>query len=331
MEHTSDTDNTQRHTPVLLHEIVDSLVLKPGAVVVDCNLGDGGHSEVIIKKLNGNVTILGFDLDMEAIKRTKAYLGKSLDTQIAARLDDILIPINANFSQFKTEMEHSGIKHGQVDAILFDLGLSTYDLIGSDKGFTFRNNEPLQMTFGAADSYLFNAGDIVNGWSEEDIANVIFAYGEERAARKIARIIVEYREKKRKGMNQKSHDRAGAGIETSKELADLIADGLGNRKGNSKTHPATKTFQALRIAVNDELGHLRKALEESIDFLKPDGVMAIISYHSLEDRIVKQFTKQWIKDGIASEMTKKPIVPSEAELAANPRSRSAKLRMVRKI
>jgi 16S rRNA (cytosine1402-N4)-methyltransferase len=296
-------------------------------VVVDCNLGDGGHSEFIIRKLGGNVIILGFDLDTDAFMRTQKYLEKSLSDEFGSA-DDVsggakailqksLIPINANFSQMDEELAKRGYE--AVDAILFDLGLSTYDLIGSDKGFTFRKDEPLHMTFGPVDRYHFTAKDIVNDWDAEDIANVIYAYGEDRDARKIARTIVEYRE--------------ASQITTSKELADLIDARFGGkaRAQGRKTHPATKTFQALRIAVNNELEHLRIALGKAITLLRPGGILEVISYHSLEDRIVKQITKQWVKDGLAKELVKKPIVPSEDEQNRNPRSRSAKLRIVQKI
>ncbi len=308
-----------RHIPVLLHETIDNLALKPGAVVVDCNLGDGGHSEFIIKKLGGNVNILGFDLDTDAIVRTQKYLEKSLQNDLAKNLSKSLIPINANFSLIEEKLAEKGYGENSVDAILFDLGLSTYDLIGSDKGFTFRKDEPLHMTFGPVDRYHFTAKDIVNDWDAEDIANVIYAYSEDKDARKIARAIVDYREK-------------FGPIERSKTLADLIDQKFGKRYGKpSKTHPATKTFQALRIAVNNELEHLRIALGKAIKLLKPGGILEVISYHSLEDRIAKQITKQWVKDGLAQELTKKPIVPSEDELRNNPRSRSAKLRIIKKI
>lgn len=310
-------------------------------VVVDCNLGDGGHSEFIIKKMGGNVSILGFDLDTDAIARTRSYLAASLPKDLAATLHSSLVPINANFSQMDVELAKLGygLEEGdkKVDAILFDLGLSTYDLIGSDKGFTFRKDEPLHMTFGPVDQYHFTARDIVNDWDAEDIANVIFAYGEDRDARKIARAIVAYREQKAR--DGAARGRSDVGIETSKELADLIDEKFGKRVPEwmikagrgPKTHPATKTFQALRIAVNNELEHLRIALGKAIQLLKPGGILEVISYHSLEDRIAKQVTKQWVKDGIAEELTKKPIVPSDEEQRSNPRSRSAKLRIVRKI
>lgn len=294
----------ERHKPVLLNEILDIFALKEGAVVVDCNLGDGGHSEAIIKKLNGNVHILGFDLDNEAIERTSHYLNS-----LTPKSQNCLIPIQANFSEMDVKLKEYGYGDNSVDAILFDLGLSTHDLISSGKGFTFKNDEPLLMTFGPANEYAFTASDIVNGWDEEDIANVIYAYGEEHASRRIARMIVNYRKTKR--------------IETSKELADLISGGK-----HFKIHPATKTFQALRIAVNGELEHLKTALQKALIALKPGGKMAVISYHSLEDRIVKQFVKQWAKDEEVIEVTKKPTVPSQDEISTNPRSRSAKLRVI---
>lgn len=301
----------ERHKPVLLNEILDIFDLQKGAVVVDCNLGDGGHSEAIIRRLNGDVLILGFDLDQEAIERTSIYLS-SLATKISEDAIDHkngLIPVKANFSAIDTELAKRGFGEGSIDAVLFDLGLSTYDLISSGKGFTFKNDEPLEMTFGHSSEYAFTASDIVNNWDEEDIANVIFAYGEERASRKIARMIVNYRANKK--------------IETSKELADLIGGGRYH-----KINPATKTFQALRIAVNNELEHLKTALAKALTVLKPGGKMAVISYHSLEDRIVKQYFKQLAKDEAITEITKKPTMPSSEEISENPRSRSAKLRII---
>lgn len=320
MTDTTESIRNERHKPVLLHEIIDILDLKPGAVVVDCNLGDGGHSELIINQLKGNVTILGFDLDSDAIARTKTYLRQSMSEEMLKSL----IPIQANFSQIAEEISKHGYGDNSVDAVLFDLGLSTYDLIGSGKGFTFREDEPLHMTFGANSDYLFNAYDIVNGWDEEDIANVIYAYGEDSKARFIAKLIVEARAK--------------GEIKTSMQLAGIIEAKLGKggirfeKHGPPKkiTHSATKTFQALRIAVNNELEHLRTALEKAFKVLKPGGKLAVISYHSLEDRITKQYFKQWAKEDLATEITKKPTVPSEEEQETNPRSRSAKLRILTK-
>ncbi len=300
----------ERHKPVLLNEILDIFALNKDAVVVDCNLGDGGHSEAIIKKLNGNVHILGFDLDQEAIERTSHYLNSLEDNQIQS-----LIPIKANFSDMDVELAKRGYPDGSVDAVLFDLGLSTHDLISSGKGFSFKNDEPLLMTFGSPEDHAFTASDIVNSWKEEDIANVIFAYGEEHGSRRIAKKIVDYRKNRR--------------IETSKELADLIAGvGPDGKAKHFKIHPATKTFQALRIAVNGELEHLKTALDKALVALKSGGKMAVISYHSLEDRIVKQKVKEWAKEGKVEEVTKKPTVPSKEETSENPRSRSAKLRAI---
>lgn len=315
--------STERHIPVLLQEILDALHLQSGAIVVDCNLGDGGHSEAIIKQQNGDVRVFGFDLDTDAIARTRAYLTDSLSAHPSdsQRLLASLTPIQANFSQMDTALAEHGIGPQSVDAVIFDLGLSTYDLIGSGKGFTFREDEPLHMTFGPEDTYLFTATDIVNSWAEEDIANVIYAYGEDVRARAIARLIVEAR--------------AHAPITNSKQLADIIAKKFGtggirfSKSGSKKiTHPATKTFQALRIAVNNELEHLRIALEKAFTVLRHGGKLVVISYHSLEDRIVKQYFKEWVKQGIATEFTKKPTVPTEAEQQRNPRSRSAKLRII---
>ena len=215
-----------------------------------------------------------------------------------------------------------------MNAILLDLGLSSDELENSGRGFTFQKDEPLLMTMGDPAKYPFTAATIVNSWKEEDIANVIFGYGEDRYARRIARAIVAYREKK--------------SIETSGELAEIVKSAVPTfgRSFNgrpAKIHPATKTFQALRIAVNDELGALKEGLAKGYERLAPGGKMAVISFHSLEDRIVKEFFKDKAKKERSKEgkkadqiITKKPIIASPQEIAENPRSRSAKLRIILK-
>jgi 16S rRNA (cytosine1402-N4)-methyltransferase len=208
-----------------------------------------------------------------------------------------------------------------MNAILLDLGISSDELENSGRGFTFQKDEPLLMTMGDPAKYPFTAATIVNSWKEEDIANVIFGYGEERYARRIARAIVTYREKKI--------------IETSGELAEIVKSAV-PRFGRSfngrpaKIHPATKTFQALRIAVNDELGALKEGLTKGYERLAPGGKMVVISFHSLEDRIVKNFFKALADDSNAKIITKRPIIASPQEIAENPRSRSAKLRILQK-
>lgn len=214
-------------------------------------------------------------------------------------------------------------KHGipGADMILFDLGISSDELEHSGRGFTFQKDEPLLMTLGDPKTYQFTARDIVNSWGEEVIADIIFGYSEDRFARRIAKAIAAYRAKKL--------------VETSAELAEIVRGAVPPLARRGKIHPATKTFQALRIAVNDELNALKEGLAKGYSHLKPGGRMAVISFHSLEDRIVKDFYKKQARAGEAQTptadiLTKKPITPNAQEIAENPRSRSAKLRVIEK-
>jgi 16S rRNA (cytosine1402-N4)-methyltransferase len=218
-------------------------------------------------------------------------------------------------------------EQGAVDAVLYDLGLSSYELDESGRGFSFKNDEPLHMTFGQKDSYSFTASDIINSWSADQIETIIRGYGDEKFAGRIARRIVEAREVKQ----QLGGQGAAGRIESAHELAELIRGAYPSMLRFGRIHPATKTFQALRIAVNDELTALKDSLPQAIRLLKKGGRMAVISYHSLEDRIVKHMFKQFEDEGVASVLTKKPLVPEEDETRSNPRSRSAKLRLIEKL
>jgi 16S rRNA (cytosine1402-N4)-methyltransferase len=226
-----------------------------------------------------------------------------------------LILENENFRNLDSILAKHNISG--VDFILFDLGISSDELENSGRGFTFSKDEPLLMTLGDPAKHPFTAKTIVNEWKEEDIANVIYAYGEERFARRIARYIVNYRVKKP--------------IETSGELAEIVKTAIPtfNSYRKPRIHPATKTFQALRIAVNDELNALKEGLNKGYQYLNPGGRMAVISFHSLEDRIVKDFYKERGRLG-AHVLTKKPITASDQEVAENQRSRSAKMRVIQK-
>ena len=207
---------------------------------------------------------------------------------------------------------------GKVNRIMLDLGLSSDQFETSGRGFTFKNDEPLLMTFSKnPDVDDLTAGYIVNNWSEASIADIIFGYGEERYARKIAKGIVSYRQKKK--------------IETTGELVEIINQSVPGMYKRGRIHPATRTFQALRIAVNDELNTLKEGLAKGFDRLEKGGRMAVISFHSLEDRIVKHFNIEKKELGLANIITKKPIEASEEEIQNNPRSRSAKLRIIEKI
>lgn len=295
------------HTTVLLKESIDALGLERGDVLVDGTLGAGGHSEEVCSRFGWGVKIFAFDLDIDAIDRAKA------------RLDDKGCNVTYHQENFKnldkvlTEGKVSG-----VDGVLLDLGFSSDQLESSGRGISFKHEEPLVMTLKKQITPAeFDASDIVNGWDEEDIANVIYSYGEERFARRIAREIVEAREK--------------GSIKTTTQLVEIIMNAVPAFYKKGRIHPATKTFQALRIAVNDELENLRTALSKGFDALLPDGRFAVIAFHSLEDRIVKNFFRDKAREKEALLITKKPIIPSDEEMRENPRSRSAKLRIIQKI
>jgi len=315
------------HEPVLLHEVVESLTgakrkVQGASWYLDGTLGGAGHASAMVKAFEAQskaLNIIGLDQDPEAIERAR--------NTFSTIKSGTAILENENFRNLDKVLDKHGID--KVDMILLDLGISSDELENSGRGFTFQKDEPLLMTMGDPAQHPFTAKDIVNGWKEEDIANVIFAYGEDRFARRIAKAIVRYREKK--------------SIETSMELAEIVKSavpfigrGFGGKGfgGKSKIHPATKTFQALRIAVNDELNALKEGLKKGFERLAPGGRMAVISFHSLEDRIVKEYFRNLNKkDGskeVAIILTKKPITAIDQEIAENPRSRSAKLRVIQK-
>ena len=271
---------------------------------LDGTLGGAGHALAVAQLFKGKLGIIGFDRDPEAILRAEKNLSGKAEK---------VVLVNESFRTLDTVLATNGIN--TVDMILFDLGFSSDELDHSGRGFSFKKDEPLLMTLGDPATYPFTARDVVNNWAEEDIANVIFAYGEERFARRIARTILSYREKKQ--------------IETSGELAEIVKSAVPAFTRRNKIHPATKTFQALRIVVNDELGALKEGLKKGYEHLSIGGRMAVISFHSLEDRIVKDFFKTKVVEG-GIILTKKPIVPIDQEAAENPRSRSAKLRVIEK-
>ncbi|HEU5114947.1 MAG TPA: 16S rRNA (cytosine(1402)-N(4))-methyltransferase RsmH [Candidatus Paceibacterota bacterium] len=290
------------HRSVLLQETIDGLDIHDGDTVVDGTLGRAGHAIEAATRAK-NVFVIGIDRDEDALAESERKLS---DAGVPHRL------FKGNFRDMSTFIAEAG--KTSVEKIILDLGVSSPHLDSSGRGFSFRNDEPLLMTMEKhPGEESFTARDIVNGWAEEDIANVIYAYGEERYARRIAKAIVLRREEKP--------------IETTHDLVSIIESAVPGMYLRGKIHPATRTFQALRIAVNDELGSLKTALGKAAALLSPKGRIAVISFHSLEDRIVKTAMKEWAKQGIGEPFTKKPIVPSDAEIAENPRSRSAKLRI----
>lgn len=298
------------HQPVLLNEILESLLAGresasgESPVYLDGTLGGSGHAKAVIAALGGRVRVIGLDRDPGAIERARK--------ELAGKAEELILEC-ADYRKFDLVLDRHGIKN--VDLMLLDLGISSDELDASGRGFSFLRAEPLLMTMGDPATYAFTARDILNEWKEEDIANVIFAYGEERYARRIAKAIADYRSKKK--------------IETADELAEIVRSGVPGPYRTRKIHPATKTFQALRIAVNDELKALEEGIAKGYERLKDGGRMAVISFHSLEDRIVKDFMRTMEKEGgrlIERRVTK----PSEEEIADNPRSRSARLRAIEK-
>lgn len=299
----SDPVSLTGHRSVLLHEAIESLAIAKDDIVVDATLGGAGHAREIVARLGKEGTLIGFDLDQDAIERTQKALKSAL---CPVHL------VNANFRDLGVEAGKIGFD--SITKALFDLGWSSYQLQGG-RGFSFLNDEPLSMNY-SKEPNAITAKIAVNAWSEESLSDVIWGFGEERYARRIAKAIVESRQR--------------ASIETSGQLAEIVRSAVPNVYRHGRIHPATKTFQALRIAVNDELGALEDGIKAAWRILSPGGRIAVITFHSLEDRIVKRAFASWEQDGIGKRISKKPVVPGEGELKENPRARSAKLRVIEK-
>lgn len=293
------------HKTVLLKEAIDGLEIKSGEIFLDGTLGGGGHSLEVCERFGDAVVMIGIDLDPEAISRATARLGKEcnlLTTQGSFRNIDSLA---------------SALGYPQVDKILLDIGLSSNQFEDSGRGFSFQKDEPLIMSFkkDLTEDDL-TAREIVNTWDQENIQAILEGYGEEQFAWKISRAIVERRKVK--------------SIETTSELVDIVKSATPKFYHHRKINPATKTFQALRITVNDEIESLKEGIQKSFEILNPNGRLAVISFHSLEDRIVKQFFREKEDSGLGMRITKKPILPTDEEIKENPRSRSSKLRILEK-
>ncbi len=296
-----------QHIPVLLHEVITGLEVKPSDIFFDGTVGAGGHSKAVYEMLGENGMLVGTDLDGSAIEKAKAILSGGTAKVFLKQ---------ASFRNLDSVLAEAGVEG--ADKILLDLGLSSNQFEESGRGFTFQKDEPLLMTFrNKLEPSDLTAEDIVNRWDEENIAQVILSYGEERFARKIAAAIVAEREK--------------GEIKTTFQLVDIIKRATPKGYQHKRLHPATKTFQALRITVNDEIGALKEAVQKGFASLRTNGRMAVISFHSLEDRLVKNFFKEQALSGLGRLITKKPIQASRAEAVANPRSRSAKLRIIEKL
>lgn len=293
------------HVPVLLHESIEGLNLKAGDTVVDATLGAGGHSSALARKFGSTVQIVGFDLDAEALK---------LAEKSVQGAGGKLVPIHANFRSIIESLGIQGVT--EINGALFDLGISSMEIGQSGRGFSFQYDEPLYMTLeNPITEETLTARDVVNSMPERELADIIYKYGEERFSRQIAKVISVVRRRKK--------------IETSMELAAIVADAVPNSYKNGRINPATKTFQALRIYVNDELGAAEEGIRGAWKLLAPGGRIAVITFHSLEDRLVKNLYKELSKQG-GTIITKKPIAPSRTEIIENRRSRSAKLRIIEK-
>lgn len=291
------------HASVLLQEAIDGLLLQDGDVVVDATLGNGGHTLAMLS-LEKDIHIVGIDLDQDAITRSKERIGK---TSKVTYVNDSY----RNLEKIMTELETKPTK------VLFDFGFSSNQIEESGRGFSFQRNEPLLMTFASSPKPTdLTAYEIVNHWEEDTIRTILKLYGEEKFAGRIAKAIVAAREERP--------------IESTFDLVEVIRAATPVAYQKKKIHPATKTFQALRIATNDELSAIIEGIETAFRLISSKGRIAAISFHSHEDRIVKHTFRTWAQTGIATPVTKKPITPSAKEIEENPRSRSAKLRIIEK-
>jgi 16S rRNA (cytosine1402-N4)-methyltransferase len=293
------------HIPVLSRTLAEQIKLPLDGVMVDATIGQGGHSLLLGKTLGPEAVIVGLDVDINAVRRAQINL-----KELACKV----IVLHSNFSRISEQLHQQGIK--KVDLILADLGVSSAQLAEPQFGLSFQTNMPLDMRI---DKRLKRtAADIVNKTDEKSLADLIYGFGQDRASRRIARFIVRRREIEP--------------ITTTGQLAETVCKAFGKtqRGRRSRIHPATRTFQALRIAVNDELENLEKLLVSAPDLLRKNGYIAVISFHSLEDRLVKSDFRQNEKSGIYRIVTKKPIVPTQEEIKENRRARSAKLRIAQK-
>ena len=295
------------HVTVLLSESIENLNLYPGAIFFDGTLGAAGHTEKVCRSFDGKVKVIATDRDRAALDRAEKRL-KSINCDFT--------PVLSDFRQIKKVL--MGLNISEIDGVLLDLGLSSNQLDSSGRGFTFRQNEPLLMTFtDNSDHPSLTTEEVVNDWSEDTLADIIYGFSDERYGKRIARAIVMAREHKT--------------IKTTDDLLFIIKSAVPVAYQRGKTHYATKTFQAIRMAVNDELGALRQGLEDGFEALKIGGRIAVISFHSVEDRLVKNYFRDLKTAGMAVLINKKPIIPTRQEIINNPRSRSAKLRIIEKV
>src|SRR3984885_5142179 len=293
-----------RHVPVLLEEVLEYLNVRPGGVVVDATLGLAGHSSEIAKRLGGRGKLIAFDRDPEAMAAAKVRL-EEVRAEIGEAMPEVVYVAKA-FSEAVNE-----IKPRSLDGLLADFGVSSLQLDEAHRGFSFRTDGPLDMRMNTREGE--TAEQVVNQEDENELADLIYEFGEERRSRRIARAIVRARP-----------------IRSTAELAQIVSAAAPSMKGD-KIHPATRTFQALRIRVNNELGEIQSLLKSAGSLLKPGGRLVLISFHSLEDRLVKDAFREAGRTKEFEVLTKKPVVADEQEQMRNPRSRSAKLRAAEKV
>ncbi len=294
------------HKPVLLKEVIEILNPEPGEFFIDGTFGGGGHATAILEKIGPMGKLLGIDWDERAVQSFKFQASSPKN----------LILVQGNYADIpeilKKEKKADPSIPLRVNGLIVDLGLSSDQLESSGRGFSFQKDEPLDMRFDAK-SGRQSAGEIINSFNEKDLADIFWKYGEERSSRRIAKAIVEARRKQR--------------IKTTIELAEIIKKAV--LGGRGKIHPATKIFQALRIYVNGELDNLESLLKNLENITAKGGRAGIISFHSLEDRLVKNYFRDLAKSGKAEILTKKPVIPAEEEIKINSRARSAKLRAIK--
>ncbi len=292
------------HTPVLVREVIEFLKCRPGGIYLDCTLGEGGHTEEILKACAPDGRVIGLDRDLQSIEQARGRL---------AAFGRRVVFHHENFVQLDAVLDREAVQ--EVDGILFDLGVSSVQLEIGDRGFSFLKDGPLDMRMDQTKGK--TASELIHQLSESELTRIFQEYGEERWAKKISRFIVQ--------------ERARARITRTSHLAELILKAIPKRGHFARIHPATRVFQALRIAVNDELSNLRLAMEAAIRRLKSTGRLCIISFHSLEDRIVKHGFRDREKQGEIRVITKRPVMAGEEERMLNPRCRSAKLRAAERV
>lgn len=310
------------HVPVLYQEVIEHLQIRPDGIYVDGTLGGGGHAEAVVRALGPGGVFIGIDRDTDALKAAGARL-ESLGDEAPCRK----IFVHDNYANIKAVLSDLGIAH--IDGALLDLGVSSFQLDNPDRGFSYMQDAPLDMRMDQQSR--FSAYDVVNEYSEEDLAGIIRQYGEERYARRIAANVVKARQQEP--------------ITRSAQLVDIIKASIPAKTRREGPHPAKRTFQAIRIEVNDELGLLERAAEDFLDVLGDGGRLCVITFHSLEDRIIKNVFQRRAdpctcppglpcvcgKKADIRKITRKPVEAGEAEREANPRARSAKLRVAEKI